>query len=106
MIVQSGETDFEKNLCLRPLEDLCGSVIAGVVPTPACEIPEAGEAGAAEVHLAERDRGGQRRFQSRRWQREGRGPFPEKSSDAAGQLEQRDVDERGETDPEPESRQR
>ena len=102
----SQSIELEKSLSTSTSGSVCGSVIAGVVPKPACEIPEAGEAGAAEIHLAKRHRGGQRRIQPRRGQREGRGPFSEKSSDAAGQLEQRDVDERGETDPEPESRQR
>lgn len=74
-------------------------MIAGVVSKSAREIPEAGEAGPAEIDVPERDRRGQRGLQPRGWQREGGGPFPEKSSHAAFQHERRDVRERGETDP-------
>lgn len=83
-----------------------GDVVPGVVSKSAREIPEAGEAGPAEVDVAERDRRGQRGLQPRGWQREGGGPFPEKSGDAARQLEHRHVRERGETDPQPEPGQR
>lgn len=77
-----------------------------MVPKSACEIPEAGEAGPAEVHVPKRYRSRQRSFQSRRRQRESRRSFSKKSSDATRQLEQRDVYERGETNSESESRER
>lgn len=74
-----------------------------MVPEPSREVPQAGEARPAEIQLAERHRRGQRRFQPRGGQREGGGPFTEKSGDAAGQFQQRPLVERGETDREPES---
>lgn len=81
-------------------------IIAGMVPKSTCEIPEAGEAGPAEVYVPKRYRSRQRSFESRRRQREGRRPFSKKSSDATRQLEQRNVYERGETNSESESRER
>lgn len=75
-------------------------MIAGVVSKSAREIPEAREAGPAEVDVSERDRRGQRGLEPRGGQREGGGPFPEKPGDAAFEREQHgDVGERGETDP-------
>lgn len=74
-------------------------MIAGVVSKSAREIPEAGEAGPAEIDVPERDRRGKRGLEPRGWQREGGGPLPEKPGDAARQHQRRDVRERGETDP-------
>lgn len=95
-------------ICLlskKKLQNLC-PIIAGMVPKSTCEIPKAGEAGPAEIHVPKRHRSRQRSFQSRRRQREGRRSFSKKSSDATRQLEQRDVYERGETNSESESRER
>lgn len=69
-----------------------------MVPEPAREVSQAGETGPAEVHVAERHRGGQRRVQPRGRHREGGGTLAEEPGDAARQLEQRAVVERDQAD--------